>query len=113
MSLIVCVTAKAEGAEATVEPRFGRAPYFVFADTDAGTFVPVKNDLVDAAGGVGPRAAQVLVDHSATVLLTGQIGGNAATALKAAGIKVYSFGDAATVAQALEKYTQGGLSELL
>lgn len=113
MSLIVCITAKGEGADAAVEPRFGRAPYFVFADTEAGTFVSVRNELVDAAGGVGPRSAQVLVDHGATVLVTGQLGGNAATALKAAGIKVYSFGDAATVARALEKYTQGGLSEIL
>jgi len=111
--VIICITARGAGMDAPVEQRFGRAPYFVFVDTETGDSNAVANSLVDAAGGVGPRAAQVLVDHRATVLITGQVGGNAARALQAGGIRVYAYRGDGRVADALEQYTAGKLAPLL
>jgi predicted Fe-Mo cluster-binding NifX family protein len=111
--MIICVTARGAGTDAPVEQRFGRAPYFVFVNTETGESNAVVNSLVDAAGGVGPRAVQVLSDHGATALITGQVGGNAARALQAGGIKVYAYRGDGRVADALEQYAAGNLTPLL
>ncbi|WP_298667162.1 NifB/NifX family molybdenum-iron cluster-binding protein [uncultured Methanofollis sp.] len=66
MPLIVCITADGPDAASQVQPRFGRAPYFVFADTEKGTIEAVKNPVANAQGGVGPRAVQAVLDHGAT-----------------------------------------------
>ncbi|WP_292406282.1 MULTISPECIES: NifB/NifX family molybdenum-iron cluster-binding protein [unclassified Methanoculleus] len=110
--MIVCITARAAGTDAPVEQRFGRAPYFVFVDTETGKSKSVENPLIDATGGVGPRAVQVLAEHDAAALITGQIGGNAARALEAGGIKAYAYRGSGSVADALADYTAGNLQPL-
>lgn len=112
MSLIVCITAEGPSSDAQFQPRFGRAAYFVFADTEAGTFDAVKNPVADAQGGVGPRAVQVVLDHGASVLITGQVGGNAASAIQASGIRACAFRGQGTVAEALAAFQAGKLSSL-
>ncbi len=109
----VCVTARASGPEAPVEERFGRAPYFVFVDTETGESQSIANGFADAAGGVGPRAVQLVADAGAEVLITGQVGGNAAKALQASGIKGYTYRGGGRVADALEQYAAGKLQPLL
>ncbi|MDD3934236.1 MAG: NifB/NifX family molybdenum-iron cluster-binding protein [Methanoculleus sp.] len=110
--MIVCITARAAGTDAMTEQRFGRAPYFVFVDTETGKSESVGNPLIDAAGGVGPRAVQVLAERGATVLVTGQVGGNAARAIEAGGIKAYAYRGSGSVADALAEYTAGDLQPL-
>mgnify|MGYP001316204150 FL=1 len=110
--MIVGITARAAGTDAPVEQRFGRAPYFVFVDTETGKSESIENPLVDAAGGVGPRAVQMFSEHGATVVITGQVGGNAARALEAGGIKAYAYRGSGSVAEALAEYTAGNLKSL-
>jgi len=110
--MIVCITARTAGTDAPVEERFGRAPCFVFVDTETGASESVQNPLVDAAGGVGPRVVQMLAEHGATVLVTGQVGGNAAKALEAGGIKAYAYHGSGSVADALAGYTAGTLKPI-
>jgi predicted Fe-Mo cluster-binding NifX family protein len=109
---VVCITARAAGTEALFEQRFGRAPFFVFVDTETGTSESIENPLVDAVGGVGPRAVQMLAQAGATVLVTGQVGGNASRALEAGGIKVCAYHGSGSVADALAAYTAGNLQPL-
>jgi predicted Fe-Mo cluster-binding NifX family protein len=108
----VCITARAAGTDAPAEQRFGRAPYFVFVDTETGKSESVENPLVGAAGGIGPRAAQLLSEYGATVLITGQVGGNAARALEAGGVKAYTYRGSGSVADALAEYTAGTLQPI-
>ncbi|MFA7563040.1 MAG: NifB/NifX family molybdenum-iron cluster-binding protein [Methanoculleus sp.] len=110
--MIVGITARAAGTDAPAEQRFGRAPYFVFVDTETGKSESVENPLIDAAGGVGPRAVQLLSEHGATILVTGQVGGNAARALAAGGIKAYAYSGSGSVADALAEYTAGNLQPI-
>ncbi len=110
--MIIGITARAAGADAPVEQRFGRAPYFVFVDTETGKSESIENPLVDAAGGVGPRAVQMFAQAGATVVITGQVGGNAAKALEAGGIKAYAYRGSGSVADALAEYTAGNLQPL-
>lgn len=107
----VCITAKGPGSEDLAEERFGRSPYFLFRDSEGGEWSPVANKFADASGGVGPRAAQVLIDRGARVLITGNIGGNALAVIQAAGIEIYMYRDGGTAADAFQKFTAGQLKK--
>jgi predicted Fe-Mo cluster-binding NifX family protein len=67
---------------------FGRAPYFLFYDTQTKEGVFVENSAAQDQGGAGIKAAQAIVDRGAEVLVTPRCGENAAQVLKAAGIKM-------------------------
>ncbi len=68
---------------------FGRTPYFLFWDTEAGKGIAEVNPAADAQGGAGLKSAQFVVDHQADVLITVRCGENAAEVLLAADIKIY------------------------
>lgn len=70
-------------------PSFGRTPLFMLYDVDSQTSSYIVNEAADAEGGAGVKAAQVVVDSEADVLLTIRCGENANEVFKAAGIKVY------------------------
>ncbi|HWR60199.1 MAG TPA: NifB/NifX family molybdenum-iron cluster-binding protein [Clostridia bacterium] len=75
--------------EAGVCPSFGRTPYFLIYDTDSTESRFIDNSASEIQGGAGIKAAQVIVDNSANVLLTPRCGKNAAEVIKAAGIGIY------------------------
>ncbi|NLZ28748.1 MAG: dinitrogenase iron-molybdenum cofactor biosynthesis protein [Firmicutes bacterium] len=108
MKLAIC--AQDEGLEASVDQRFGRCPYFVIVDSETGEVVKsVPNSAATAAGGAGPQSAQQLSREGVEAVALGNVGPNAATALKAAGISIYG-GIDGTVGQALEQFREGKLS---
>ncbi len=49
----VCVTSQGDSLDSQVDPRFGRAAWFVIVDSDSMEFEAVANDNVSAAGGTG------------------------------------------------------------
>jgi predicted Fe-Mo cluster-binding NifX family protein len=108
----ICITAKGPEPASSAEERFGRAPYFMVFDQETGTWKNIKNPHADAAGGVGPRAAQILVEEGASALITGNVGGNALNALKAAKIAIYLFKGQMTVQEAYGAFQDGSLIQL-
>lgn len=109
----MCITAKKDSPDAPVEERFGRAPYFIFYDVEEDTYTAEANAFADAAGGVGPRSAQVLIDHGAGILITGQLGGNARRALEGAGIEVFQATAGSTVREAVAACRGNALNRIL
>lgn len=110
MKLAIC--SKGEGLSAQVDERFGRCPYFVIVDTEReDQVVSIQNTNVDAAGGAGPQAAQLLAGVGADAVALGNVGPNAVEALKAAKIVVYS-GIAGTVSDTVQSYRDGKLKPL-
>jgi predicted Fe-Mo cluster-binding NifX family protein len=109
----LCITSKGDSPDAQVEERFGRAPFFIFYDTEQDTFTAEANTFADAAGGVGPRAAQVIIDHGASVVVTGQLGGNARRALEGAAIEVYKVAAGSTVRDAVSACRENKLNRIL
>jgi len=75
--------------EASVCISFGRTPYFMINDTESNESIFIDNSAAASQGGAGIKAAQLLVDHKADVLLTPRCGENAAEVIKAADIKMY------------------------
>lgn len=109
MKLIVPVENKT--LDAPVCPSFGRTPLFVLFDTESGNHDFLDNSAAFSQGGAGIKAAQMLVDSGAAVLITYRCGENAAKVLDAAGIKMYKAQDG-SVTDNIAKYKDGRLSLL-
>ncbi len=106
----VVVTAAGGDLDAKVDPRFGRAPYFLVVETDDMSFEAVENAAADASGGAGIQAAQTVAGAGAKAVLTGNCGPNAHRTLQAAGIAVV-VGVAGTVRKAVERYLKDEYAE--
>ena len=83
----ICITAQGATLDSPVEERFGRAPYFIIVESETGSFEAMQNPYANGAGGVGPKAAQILIAHDVKALISGQVGGNAREVLVAAGLR--------------------------
>lgn len=87
MKIVIPVDEKS--LESNVCISFGRTPYFLIYDIDTKESVFIDNTAAASTGGAGIKAAQMIVDNKANVLLTPRLGENAAEVLKAAEIKLY------------------------
>ncbi|MDD4136436.1 MAG: NifB/NifX family molybdenum-iron cluster-binding protein [Methanoregula sp.] len=107
--MMVCFTAKGTTLDSQTEERFGRAPYFIVVESGNGSFEAIKNPYADGGGGVGPKAAQVLIANNVKALVSGQVGGNAKEVLAAAGIAMYMYKSEGSVKDALDQFTKNTL----
>lgn len=110
MKLIIPVESKS--LHVPVCPSFGRTPWFVSFDTDTGNHEFLDNSAAANQGGAGIKAAQMLADHAANVVITYRLGDNAAKVLNAAAIELYKAEDG-TVLENIEKFGSGALARLL
>ena len=106
----IAVTSVGPGLDSQVDPRFGRAAYFVLVDPETLEIAAVENTGAAAGGGAGVNAAKAVIDAGAEIVLTGNCGPNAERALKAAGVKLFT-GVSGTVAEAVENFKEGKLAE--
>jgi len=88
----IAITSTGETLDSRVDPRFGRAAWFIIVDSDSMEFEAVANDNVSAVGGAGISSAKVVIDKGAQAVLTGNCGPNAHRSLAAGGVKVCSDG---------------------
>lgn len=99
----VVVTSIGGSANSQVDPRFGRASWFVLVDTETGETASVDNTTgANAAQGAGIQAAEKVSRLGAECLITGHCGPKAFRALQAAGVEVYT-GASGTITEAIEK----------
>ena len=94
--------------ESKVESRFGRGRYFIFVDPDTLEFEAIENPGVNAMGGAGTQAAQLVAQKAEVVITGGNFGPKAAQALSSFGVKMIG-GFSGTVREAVEKYKNGEL----
>ncbi len=107
----VAITSTGAGLSSEVDPRFGRAAYFIIYDTDSGEFEAIDNsENAAGAGGVGVKSGQLMVDKGVEWVITGSVGPNAFQVLSSAGIKIAP-GASGKVADAIEDFKAGKLSE--
>ena len=87
--MIIAVTAQGNDLQGEVDPRFGRAKHFLLVDSETMRFEVVENEQnLSLPQGAGIQAAQVVTDHRAEVVLTGNCGPKAFKTLDIAGVKV-------------------------
>jgi predicted Fe-Mo cluster-binding NifX family protein len=102
----ICITTKGSQLDSPIDPTFGRAQTFLFIDSETQAIEAVVN--TPGAHGAGVQAAQLMVEHGATVVLTGNVGPNAFQGLSAAGIAIH-IGAKGTAQDALAAYEAGTL----
>ena len=106
----IAISSTGKDFDSQIDPRFGRCQYFIFIDPETMAFEAAENQGLMASGGAGVQAAQLIVQKGVNALITGNLGPNAASALSAAGIKVYLV-SGGTVKEAIEAYKSGSLRE--
>jgi predicted Fe-Mo cluster-binding NifX family protein len=102
----IAVSATGQDIEANVDPRFGRAQYFVIVDTETMQAEAVSNSNATAGGGAGIASAQLVANKGAEVVLTGNCGPNAFSALAQVNVSVIT-GVSGKIKDAVEAYKEG------
>ncbi len=105
----VAISAQAGELSAAIDPRCGRAPWFVVVDTDSGAVQAHDNRQTAARSeAAGPQAAALVAASGAEAVITGNVGPKAFKALQAAGVEVYLV-YTGTVEQVVERLKAGKL----
>ena len=107
----IAISAQGTDLNSLVDPRFGRAKYFIVVDSDTGAFTAHDNSQnLNAPQGAGIQAAKNVADFGAEVVISGNVGPKAFATLNAAGITVYT-GASGTVQETLEAFKAGKLNK--
>ena len=107
----IAVTSQGKDLSSQVDPRFGRAKYFIVVDTDSGEFTAEDNSQnLNAAQGAGIQAGQNVVSLGVEAVITGNAGPNAFKTLQAGNVKIY-ISATGMVADVIEQLKAGKLQE--
>ena len=107
----IAFTTAGSDLDAPLDDRFGRAPRFLIYDLESETFEAVDNrQSMEAAQGAGIQSAETVARLGVRSVVTGHCGPKAFRVLSAAGVRIFPT-NAATVAEALEKFRSGQLVE--
>ena len=109
--MIIAIPVNENHAEPSICVSFGRAPWFIFNNTETGETQTLENPAANAEGGAGVKAAQFVVDHNANALITVRGGENAAEVLLAAEIQIYK-AQGNMAKDNLTAFTEGKLEKL-
>jgi len=103
----ILVTSQGDDLSSPVDPRFGRAKYFVLVDSDSGSFTAHDNTQnLNAMQGAGIQAAQNAIELGAEAILTGNVGPKAYATLQAGNVAIFT-GASGTVQEAIDNYRAG------
>lgn len=107
----IAVSSQGTTMDSPVDPRFGRAGFFIVFDTETKTSTAISNTAnQNAIQGAGIQSAKTIADLKAETLVTGHVGPKAHAALTAAGIAIYT-GASGTVRQAVDAFLSGTLAK--
>lgn len=106
----IVVTATGANLDAGVDPRFGRAAFFLIIDSDSGALLEAIDNTQgrNAAQGAGIGAAAMVADKGVQAVLTGRVGPKAMAVIEKAGLQVFS-DVTGVVREAVEKFRSGSL----
>jgi predicted Fe-Mo cluster-binding NifX family protein len=104
----IAVSASEPDLNGSVDPRFGRSPYFLLIETDTMEFEAIQNPNLASPSGAGIQSAQLLANKGVKALLTGSCGPNAFKTLEAAGVEVF-IGVSGAIKQAVQNFNLGQL----
>jgi predicted Fe-Mo cluster-binding NifX family protein len=108
--MVIAFTAMENSLEAAIDPRFGRAAFYIIVNTVTDEVTIHDNsDGINASNGAGTGAAQTLSEYGVEELYTGRVGPKAADVLDKAGIRYYE-NITGTVQDALNRIKSGQFS---
>ncbi len=110
--MMIAITTITNQENTQLDERFGRAEYFYIFDTNEKKGFFAENIAKFENEGAGGKAAKLVFDNKATVLITGELGNKAKTALNAFEIKSYNFGDLKTINEVIKNFENNMLTEI-
>ncbi len=100
----ICFTAEGKTLNSQIDPRFGRCKFLLFVDSENEKITKtIDNAQIANWQGAGIATAQKIADENTQVVITGNIGPNAFTALQSANIEIITDVSNLTAKQALKK----------
>ncbi len=102
----IAITATGNTLDSMVDPRFGRAAWFLIVDTDTRQLIEAIDNTAgkEAAHGAGISAAAQVADKGVQALLTGRVGPKALPVLEKAGVLAVN-DISGSVLEAIAKYS--------
>jgi len=102
------------GLDSSVDPQFGRCPFYTIIEIEDGEITNVQS-LSNTAGeasffNVGVQAIQQIINCNVNTVITGKLGPKSFRGLRDAGIPAYSVTPEIQVSEALEMFLQNKLS---
>lgn len=105
----IAVSSSGKNLTSPVDPRFGRAAFFVIVDSENMDFKVIDNvQQLNLPQGAGIQAAQTVATERVDAVITGNCGPKAFRVLQAAGIPVVT-GAKGKIDVVIERYIQGEL----
>ncbi len=109
----VALTSSAQTLADPIDMHFGRAKFFILADTETGQAAAHDNaQNHQAAQGAGIQSAETVARLGAEVVVTGSVGPKAFRALQAAGIRIALVEAVCPGTEALRRFKDGELPVL-
>jgi predicted Fe-Mo cluster-binding NifX family protein len=106
----VAITSQGQDIASSVDPRFGRARYFLVVDTETGEVTVADNaQNLNAAQGAGIQAGRTVASLGVQAVITGHVGPKAYRTLQTAGIAVHT-GATGSAGDAIEQFKDGRLN---
>jgi predicted Fe-Mo cluster-binding NifX family protein len=84
----ICFSSTGKGLDAELDPKFGRARYFLILDPETSHVEVLENPNQETLQGAGIQTAQMILNHDVRSIVTGRCGPNARRVLDSAGISV-------------------------
>ncbi len=109
----IAFTTKGTEWDSMMDPRFGRTEFILIYDEEKDELTNFDNREIEGeAHGAGPKTAQKLFELNPDILITGNgPGGNAATVLEKAGMKIFTGAGEMTAKEAFEAYKNSSLNK--
>ncbi len=105
----ICISTVSNNLDAFLDPRFGRAMYFLIVDEKGKLIKAIKNTGVQAMRGAGITAAQIVANEKVDIVITGNVGPNASMVLASSGIKIFLGSPEMKARDVLQEYQKGKL----
>jgi predicted Fe-Mo cluster-binding NifX family protein len=86
--MIIAITSTGGSMDALINEQFGRCQYFLIVDSDTMKFEAISNLGEQMQSGAEPKAAEIIINKGANILLTGHVGDKAEEVLKKGNIKI-------------------------
>ena len=106
----VIITSTSDNLADPIDMHFGRAKYFILANTETGRAKAHDNTPnMQARQGAGVQSAETVAKLGATAVITGSVGPKAYRALQAAGIQVALIEEVCPGTEALRRFKDNEL----
>jgi predicted Fe-Mo cluster-binding NifX family protein len=108
----ICISSLGSDLNSLIDPRFGRAQYFLFLDEKGNLDEVVSNPGILARGGAGITAAQRVANENIDVLITGNIGPNAVRVIGTTKIKIFLCSSNVKIKEVFSMWKNNKLTEV-